>query len=1187
MNSTNLGSSIPQKEVYSVETACNPSLSVIVSACAGSGKTWLLVARMMRLLLAGASPQEILALTFTRKAAQEMRDRLYGLLEQLSIADDNTINKELTDRGLTKEQAIQALPKAKKLYEQVLANPQPIVIDTFHGWFGKLLGAAPASIGIKPGFSLREDGKRLLNQCLDDWWGCLKPELKQRYDVLLQYFGAHETQKLLTGNGSLLKQRGAWTFFLMACEVQRITPSECLKQYLPRLNDPNPLLEMWNATTSIEGLAFLEKCLENSSKQEIDLLEFIRPALECKRQGGDVLEVVDRFQYVFLTKESEYRSNNNKALSAVKIYLKNEGFSNREQEYVTYKQDWGKAFLAYIDWRREQDIYSLNEAWFSLSESMIKHVDKVKESICVRDFDDLEIGVSKLVVDFANSAYLQSRLDAKYKHILVDEFQDTNPLQWQVLRSWFEGYGQDGSRPSVFIVGDPKQSIYRFRRADPRLFSSAKKFLQKEFAAVLLEQDKTRRNAPIINQSVNAVFSSDQVPIDYLFAWQETLWKPPELSGVEDTLGKNGEVYILPLIAREDQDSGVRSGSAFDAAIVDPDHTADAAQRYSEGQVVGRLIQHIMVSRLVVDKQNGHDVWRKPRESDFLLLVKRRKYLPQFERALREVGLAYESTRLGGLLNTLEVDDIIALLTVLVTPRHDLPLAQVLRSPIFSLTEQQMQKLATAKSMGHFRSWWDALQNNSDAYLTKAAQYLKHWYILGQRLPVHDLLDRIYQDSHLRMKYAAVSQEIDRAQILANLDAFLELALNQDGGRYPSLSRFINEINEIRRGDDDETPDEGEVEMPMDLDLVELDGQSEMAEDEQNKRVRLMTIHGAKGLESPFVIILDANHTDTKKDYSGVLLDWSPDDYGPSHLSLFTSKTLTVPRQKIYDNENEIGEKENWNLLYVAMTRAKQGLWISGDAKKGTSNNPSGLDDISWYGKAKMANIPVFDSSELTIIKPFTEIIVKNETHAVTDKLISAVFSIEDFIIDWDLAKESFQKRLLDIESGVDLKVFESDGEDDEMDSDMLQEGVYFHKLLEHFTSQVITENLDEINAKEIAAWLDVDEASAIRALERARKVLTSRLLKPYLNSERWIQAWNEIDLINQAGKSFRIDRLIEFEDRLVILDFKLTIPKIGNLKRDLYRTQIQNYIQELARIRPDKPIEGYLVSSEGLMERL
>ncbi len=89
------------------------------------------------------------------------------------------------------------------------------------------------------------------------------------------------------------------------------------------------------------------------------------------------------------------------------------------------------------------------------------------------------------------------------------------------------------------------------------------------------------------------------------------------------------------------------------------------------------------------------------------------------------------------------------------------------------------------------------------------------------------------------------------------------------------------------------------------------------------------------------------------------------------------------------------------------------------------------------------------------------------------------------------------------------------------------------------------------------------------------------------MNSERWIQAWNEIDLINQAGKSFRIDRLIEFEDRLVILDFKLTIPKIGNLKRDLYRTQIQNYIQELARIRPDKPIEGYLVSSEGLMERL
>ena len=176
MSAANLESNSLHDEVFSVEIACDPGRSVIVSACAGSGKTWLLVARMLRLLLAGVSPQEILALTFTRKAAQEMRDRLYGLLQQFSMADNQQILSELTNRGLTQEQAEQALPNAKALYEQVLANPQPIVMDTFHGWFGKLLGVAPVSIGIQSGFNLREDSKRLLDECLDDWWGDLKSE---------------------------------------------------------------------------------------------------------------------------------------------------------------------------------------------------------------------------------------------------------------------------------------------------------------------------------------------------------------------------------------------------------------------------------------------------------------------------------------------------------------------------------------------------------------------------------------------------------------------------------------------------------------------------------------------------------------------------------------------------------------------------------------------------------------------------------------------------------------------------------------------------------------------------------------------------------------------------------------------------------------------------------------------------
>ncbi|WP_370624641.1 UvrD-helicase domain-containing protein [Polynucleobacter sp. AP-RePozz3-80-G7] len=1166
---------LPKKQPYSERLACDPQRSVIVSACAGSGKTWLLVARMVRLLLDDVKPQEILALTFTRKAAQEMRDRLYGLLEQFSKSDDVSLMKELTARGMEKERAEKYLPKAKALYEQVLANPQPIVIDTFHGWFGRLLGAAPVSMGIQPGFKLREDAKRLQEECLDDWWGDLTPEWKAHYDVLLKYLGSHEAQKLLMGKSSLFKQRGAWTFFAKQCIQTDITPIDRLKQSLNKLNLPNPLLAQWNAPNALADLQFLARCFENSSVKDGDLLKYLLPAIACKENAGDVMEVAVNFQTTFLTKEPKYRSNNDKALGEAKKYLERIGEAHRIDEHIAIKQNWGHAFEEYLLWQAEQDIFVINEAWFALNQSMMAHASAQKENMRVRDFDDLELGVSLLMGDAANAAYLQSRLDARYKQILVDEFQDTNPLQWQILRAWLAGYSEGDERPKVFIVGDPKQSIYRFRRADPRLFVSAAQFLHQYHAAAYIEQDKTRRNAGEINKAVNAIFRGEQVPPDYPYSEQQTLWAAPDEGKPTDVYAQQGEIYLLPLIPYVEQTQELREGSAFDRAIADSSETIGVIQRQHEGELAARLIQEVVATRKVADKEGGKEIWRDARASDFLLLVKRRKYLPQYERALRDLKLAYESPRLGGLLNTLEVDDLIALLTVLVTPHHDLPLAQVLRTPIFGFTEKQMQQLAVAMTSGHYRSWWDALQDSRDAKLQVAARYLKHWHLLGERLPVHDLLDRIYQEGDVRLKYAAVCQDLDRPQVLANLDAFLEVALNQDGGQYPSLSRFIQEINIKRRGDDDETPDEGDVDAASDENLADVDEESEMSEEDRHKRVRLMTIHGAKGLESPFVIILDANNTDTNVDYSGVLIDWSPQEEGPSHLSLFTSKTLTSPRSEINEAEKQIGEKENWNLLYVAMTRARQGLWISGDAQKPTANNPSGLDKASWYGKASNAGLTVYQVNHQAAVTEETEAIKSSKENAV-----------EDFVLDWNPAQESHIQMLSDIESGVTVEVFAGEGERvEDPDPEILEEGTNFHKLLEFLTPDSSNETRPPMpSEQELMNWLGVDEEHAKTLIARTKTVLEAPELKRYLASGEWLQAWNELDIASEEGKSYRMDRLVELDDHLAIIDYKLTIPEVGSEKYEKYRKQLQGYQAELARIRKDKPNKAYLISSKGEM---
>lgn len=480
------------KSTFPVDIACDPNRSVIVSACAGSGKTWLLVTRMVRLLLAGAKPQEILALTFTRKAAQEMRDRLYRLLEEFSQSNDEQLIGHLTERGLSIDEARALLPTAKSLYAKVLASPQGIVIDTFHGWFGRLLGAAPISTGIQPGFSLREDAKRLQDECLDDWWGNLPEGIQAHYDTLLKGLGASETQKFLMSNYSLFKQKGAWTFFSQACKAHGTSPIEKLKADLPRLKIDNPLNYIWNAINVKADLEFLFRCLSNSSATEMAYAPIIQTAINLKAGGGDVMEIASILQSVFLTQDDTNRTSNDKAAGDLKKYLKKECEQDRELEHVTYKQAWATAFLEFVAWKKEQEAYALNEAWFAMSTAMLDHVNMTKESMRVRDFDDLEIGVSQLMADAANAAYLQSRLDAKYKHILVDEFQDTNPLQWQILRAWLEGYGQDESKPTVFIVGDPKQSIYRFRRADPRLFNDAEAFLVKEMNAASLNQNTTR-----------------------------------------------------------------------------------------------------------------------------------------------------------------------------------------------------------------------------------------------------------------------------------------------------------------------------------------------------------------------------------------------------------------------------------------------------------------------------------------------------------------------------------------------------------------------------------------------------------------------------------------------------------------------------------------------------------------------
>jgi ATP-dependent helicase/nuclease subunit A len=145
-----------------------------------------------------------------------------------------------------------------------------------------------------------------------------------------------------------------------------------------------------------------------------------------------------------------------------------------------------------------------------------------------------------------------------------------------------------------------------------------------------------------------------------------------------------------------------------------------------------------------------------------------------------------------------------------------------------------------------------------------------------------------------------------------------------------------------------------------------------------------------------------------------------------------------------------------------------------------------------------------------------------------------------------------------------------------------LEEGVHFHHLLEYLTHQTGATAPEYMSADQIARWLGISNELANKALDQANTVLNAKELQPYLTKNQWVQAWNEIDVVSLDGRSFRLDRLVEFDDHLAILDYKLTIPEVGSEAHNKYRAQLNNYKQELARIRPDKPAKAFLISSKG-----
>jgi ATP-dependent helicase/nuclease subunit A len=932
------GQSVSAAQFYAI--ACDPRRSVAVEACAGAGKTWMLVSRMIRALLQDDAPlpHEILAITFTKKAAGEMRQRLQEWLAEFAFATPEKLEFELKIRGIDLDKldklnkfnnndlqpAYSLAYQLQNLYQKTLSQGRGVQIKTFHGWFASLLRTAPLSVleglNLPANYTLLEDDKLATPSVWRRFFGTLlKDETAKRdFEELVAEHGKSQALKALD---EALSKR---VEFQLADE-NVVNGKGLVDASVPHFAEFFPDF----AGCESPEAAFLNNDASNDSTNDTRRRIFT--------DAAKILGAASQKTFSAKGVELEKAITDNDLSSAIAALLTEKGTPRKfnaalsENECVARAQDLALRFQSAIAqhaaWQHQQRMARLTRL-------LITEFAALKRQRGWVDMNDVERAALVMLSSSELSGWVQERLDARVKHLMIDEFQDTSPLQWQALYAWLSGYaGAGGKPPTVFIVGDPKQSIYRFRRAEPQVFIAAKQFVQDGLDGDLLSCDHTRRNALQVVQAVNAVMLQAQGMKQY-----------SDYRAHSTEIALAGSVNSLPQIQREIKDktkekSNDSAEQVWRDSLTEPKEEIEEKIVTLECRQAAEFIQHLL--------QSG----KKPKE--IMVLARKRARLTLMQTELQALSIASQQPEKSNLADAPEVQDIIALLDVLASPTHDLSLAHVLKSPLFGVTDDDLVEIALA-----FKS---AKSSNPEEYVSRAFSWQYSWFCLLQNseqfrqeirrkfdeigaklmlwkgwidsLPPHDALDAIFHDGDVLARYASAAPTTRRDSVLANLNALLSAALDIDQARYLTPYAFVRA-------------------MKAGLSASNSDGDSDMADATQTVKspmtsddnaIRLLTIHGAKGLEADVVIILDTDAIPTPAASMRVLVDWPGETATPTSFVFLASESRPAPSAAAaFDIEKQARLREELNALYVAMTRARQQLVIS-------SSQPRHSNADSWW----------------------------------------------------------------------------------------------------------------------------------------------------------------------------------------------------------------------------------------------
>lgn len=996
-----------------------PLANIVIRACAGSGKTYQLVQRLLQLLENGTPPGDILAITFTRKAAAEIEDRLL---------------KELQARAGSGE------AWAYRCWRRILFSEtaaDELNVHTFHSWFGVLLSGQRWSREWYGPADITEDDAGLRQEAWRRWLRKMEQQMPSELDAVLQVCSPAALRQLLTG--ALVHHGNAW--HLRPPDSEPPSAESAAAAVQRALHGLLPLLQGGGGKT-------LEKAA-------LAAAEYIEAADE---------ENLQRLEEAFFTGSGTLRSRLADA-------LEKQGGTEPLLAFERTLND-------YLELLEEIEVLSFHRNMCVLAAAYMAQLAAVKRDRNQMSFDDLEYDSYRAARRHGDVNSMLYRINRSFRHILIDEFQDTSPLQWQVIRCWLEAaHGDSDIAPSVFIVGDAKQAIYGFRHGDSRLLQEAQDFLCGYYAGQPQQSNSCRRLAPTLLEAINALFKN----------WMED-FVTHEVAAHNKNL--SGRVEWHPLIFPEQP-------PRIGAPVRNPLLTALAEndKRLRWAQTIAQRVRNIVDHWCIADEEGRQ---RRVEAKDIMLLLPQMTHAALLRDALQQQGLPCSLQ--GGnssFTDTLACCDMIALLRVLLDTQNSLSLAQVLKSPLFALSDENLLQLAAARDG---QTLWRALCAGSAPPVKRAAKTLQRWrkWALSGRLPVHDLLMRLFKDGDVYARYRAAAAEPARRQVEADLSALLDFSLALAGGSKPLLAQFI----------------------------AELEGAPQTAEGEN--AVQLMTVHKAKGLEAPIVVLADCSfalkHKGGDKTNVKILVDWPPDSAQPSRF-IFCPTDRKRAFRDIKEKEIAANEREYNNLFYVALTRAKQGLVIYSFDHSG---NPR-LDRLSEVMQARA--------------KAEDGVWVLGDDLTAPEDLKAA------------RRDEPAEKTVLPPPSGEKMNLM------------AIRHGAVLHQIV-----GLLLKGYTDAEVQVLTGLGD------LKLLGDARQLLQTQALQQLL---RQADGHYEVEAeFVQDGQVLRLDLLIFTPEAIWVIDYKT-----GRRPLVKYVQQIEEYKQVVAALYPERPIKAAFVTPRGFFD--